>query len=141
MKTRLVHQLLTLLLATPLAPDVRAQPTAQTTTTFTYQGKLTDNGSPATGFYDMKFRLYDKNGINGDYGVQKGAEFDTNGVLLANGLFTVKLDFGSTPFTGQQLWLEIDAAKQNTGAYVTLTPRTEVTPAPHAIYSQIAGKL
>lgn len=29
------------------------------TTAFTYQGKLTDSGTPASGTYDMQFKLFD----------------------------------------------------------------------------------
>jgi hypothetical protein len=32
---------------------------AQSQTAFTYQGQLTDNGSPANGLYDFTFQLFD----------------------------------------------------------------------------------
>ena len=47
----LLYVALVLLLA---ASAARAQ-----TTTFTYQGKLTDGGTPANGSYDLQFTLWD----------------------------------------------------------------------------------
>ena len=32
-------------------------------TAFTYQGRLTDNGNPATGNYDLRFAVYDANTV------------------------------------------------------------------------------
>ena len=139
MKTRLSHWLLALSLATSLVHSVRGQ-----TTEFTYQGKLTDNGNTPTGTYDFKFRLYDEKGA------PQGNEFARGGVRVEKGVFSTKVNFGAAPFifsgsqgTVEQRWLEI--AVKETGqpdtSYVTLSPRTEVTPAPHAIYSQVASKL
>ena len=139
MKTRLSHWLLALSLATSLVHSVRGQ-----TTEFTYQGKLTDNGNTPTGTYDFKFRLYDEKGA------PQGNEFARGGVRVEKGVFSTKVNFGAGPFifsgsqgTVEQRWLEI--AVKETGqpdtSYVTLSPRTEVTPAPHAIYSQVASKL
>ena len=34
---------------------------AQQTTSFTYQGRLTDGGNPANGNYDLQFGLWDTN--------------------------------------------------------------------------------
>src|SRR5262245_57845789 len=140
MKTGLIRLFLPLLLVTPLAPNVRAQTTAQPTTAFTYQGKLADNGAPANGNYDLNFRLYN------EYGEKFPREVSKPGVHVVNGLFSVNLDFTSAPFTdstafrGVQRWLEIDVA-QGGAAPVTLTPWTEITPAPRAISAQTAGSL
>src|SRR6266545_2713826 len=72
------------------------------TTTFTYQGRLTDSGSTANGSYDLKFRLYDA----ATGGAQIGGEYASPGVSVAHGLFTIPLDFGSGPFSGSRRWLE-----------------------------------
>ena len=37
----------------------RVESATALTTTFTYQGRLTDGGSPANGAYDLRFILYD----------------------------------------------------------------------------------
>ena len=54
MKTRLVFLIAALLVLLGHAPPTFAQGTA-----FTYQGRLTDNGAPATGIYDLRFAIYD----------------------------------------------------------------------------------
>ncbi|HYX28133.1 MAG TPA: hypothetical protein VE863_06170, partial [Pyrinomonadaceae bacterium] len=45
-------------LAISLLLAIAATAAAQTNT-FTYQGKLQDNGSPASGAYDMQFKIFD----------------------------------------------------------------------------------
>src|SRR5690348_9449639 len=103
MKTRFRNLLLPLLVAIPLANNVGAQ-TVPPRTAFTYQGRL--SGSPNK-TYDLRFRLYDESGT------KIGADFSTNGVQTINDVVTVKLDFGSDPFTqyaapNVQRWLEMD---------------------------------
>ena len=122
-----------------------AQATAQTTA-FTYQGKLTDDCCPATGLYDLTFRVFDNAGP-GTTG-QQGIAVSKNAVPVTNGLFTVTLDFDfpgdpiSFVFTGPRRWLQIDARANNVGqTFVTLLPRTELTPLPYAIYAQTAGRV
>src|SRR2546427_305320 len=78
------------------------QASAQTTA-FTYQGKLTDSGSPATGLYDLLFRLFD----TPTEGNMLGYVISMH-TPVTNGLFTVSLDFGSGPFTGPRRWMETD---------------------------------
>jgi len=100
-------------------------------TGFTYQGRLTDNGSPADGHYDLRFRLYDAD-INGNL---LGTVW-ANDVLVSGGLFTILLDFGSDPFRGEARWLEI--AVRPTGSPdppVRLDPRQELTASAYALYA------
>src|SRR3989442_458715 len=59
------------------------------TTGFTYQGRLTDGGTPANGNYDLQFALFDS--LSG--GTQVGSTQNINTVLVSNGVFTVSLDF------------------------------------------------
>ena len=106
-------------------------------TTFTYQGRLTDGGIPATGSYDMDFALYDASTAGTLVGASPTITPAPVGVM--NGLFTVTLDFGGT-FAGKARWLEI-AVRPNgsTAAYTVLSPRQLLTPAPQAIYALSAG--
>jgi hypothetical protein len=60
-------------------------------TAFTYQGSLTDGGSPANGTYDLKFMLYS----SGSGGNALSGPITNSPVGVTNGLFTVDLDFGS----------------------------------------------
>ncbi len=108
--------------------DVGAQ--AVVGTGFTYQGRLTDGGSPASGQYDFQFKLYDVSGGGSPIGaVSKG------NVTVTEGLFTVKLDFGSV-FDGTAFWLDTGVRPgSSSGAYTTLTPRQPLTPTPYALYA------
>src|SRR5947199_8062126 len=80
------------------------QAAAQGTTAFTYQGQLRDSGTNANGTYTMTFKLYDA--ISG--GIQIGNDIPTS-PTLANGLFSVNLDFGAGAFNGTGRWLDITA--------------------------------
>lgn len=92
------------------------------TTAFTYQGQLKDGGSPANGAYDLTFRLFDAD-ANGN---QIGADVSLAATTVADGLFTVALDFGAGMFDGSPRWLEIEV---NT---IVLTPRQPITSTPYS---------
>ena len=97
---------------------------------FTYQGRLTDGGSPANGTYDFKFDLYDT--ATGDG--QVGATDLVEDQAVSDGLFTVELDFGHAVFPAYRCWLEIGVrAGTSDGAYTTLSPRQPLTAAPYAL--------
>ena len=120
------------LLAEPPRPGTASEASAQTAlgTTFTYQGQLTDGGSPADGTYDFEFRLYD----DPDTGAQVGDTVTVDDKTVTDGLFTVELDFGNDAFTGDARYLEIGVRPGgSTGAYTTLLPRQALTPAPYAL--------
>jgi hypothetical protein len=99
-------------------------------TGFTYQGRLTENGNPASGAYDFEFRLYDAASV----GNQIGGTVTSNDVPVTNGTFTALLDFGANAFTGEARWLEVAVRPGAAmGAYTTLAPRQPITPAPYAL--------
>jgi hypothetical protein len=97
-------------------------------TAFTYQGRLTSNGAPANGFFDLTFSLW--NAAAGPS--QLGSTLTNNTVAVSNGVFTVALDFGNE-FPGAGRWLEIGVRSNATGAFALLVPRQPVTSAPYAI--------
>lgn len=106
------------------------------TTTFTYQGKLTDTGNPPTGTYQMEFSMYDA--LAG--GTQFGATIPNNSVTVAQGIFSVRLDFGSEGFTGADRFLQI-AVRRNAGeSFVTLNPRQQITSSPYSIRTLSAAR-
>jgi hypothetical protein len=107
---------------------------AQSSTAFTYQGFLRDNGQPANGVYDLRFALFDSE-VGGN---QIGSVVFVNNVTVADGLFTVEVDFGAAPFnTGARLWIEIGVRPGGrAGGHSLLSPRIELTPVPYAIYAQ-----
>ena len=70
---------------------------------FTYQGRLTDGGAPASGVYDLEFQLFDASAG----GSQIGSTQLKDDVSVAEGFFTVTLDFGAAAFAGNARWLSI----------------------------------
>lgn len=103
-------------------------------TAFTYQGRLNDNKSAADGFYDFQFRLYNDPSI--ELGRQTGDDIYVSDVDVLGGYFTVKLDFGSSVFDGQDRWLEIGIRPgEFEDEYTLLSPRQAITPAPYALYA------
>lgn len=109
--------------AAPTAPE------ANVGTSFTYQGYLEDNGSLANGTYDFQFKLFDA--LNG--GAQVGSTVVADNVSVSDGTFSAKLSFGASAFGGGARWLEILVRPDGGGAYTTLSPRQELTPAPYAL--------
>src|SRR5256885_2334413 len=101
------------------------------TSSFTYQGRLTDGGTAANGNYDVQFALFDS--LSG--GTQVGSTQTLNTVAVSNGVFTVSLDFGTTSFNGANRFLEISARPSGGGSFTLLTPRQQVTATPYAIRS------
>lgn len=125
-------QILCCLLAASAVASASAAPLG---TAFTYQGRLTDNGTPATGLYDLQFLFFDALTA----GNQQGVTLQRSGVGVTNGLFTATLDFGPDIFTGMALWLELRVSPANAGNYSTLAPRQALTPAPYAIWAANAS--
>src|SRR3989454_3521113 len=119
--------LFTIVLAMSLgATTARAQ-----TSSFTYQGRLTDGGTPANGNYDLQFVLFDS--LSG--GAQVGSTQTLNTVAVSNGVFTVSLDFGANAFTGASRFLEISARPSGGGSFTLLSPRQQITSTPYALRS------
>ena len=113
MKTTTLFLLATLLW--PEAEGLFGQDTA-----FTYQGLLTDNGNPAQGTYDLRFRLYD----DVTFGSQVGVDVMVAPAGVSNGLFTVLLDFGASAFNGAACWLYIGVRTNGSVAtHTSLAPR------------------
>lgn len=104
-------------------------------TAFSYQGQLTVAGLPANGSYDMEFALF--NAASG--GAQVGGSVTNLATALTNGLFTVALDFGPTPYSGQPLWLQIAISPAGSNAYTALLPLQPLTSTPYAVQSLNAG--
>lgn len=98
------------------------------TTEFVYQGQLQNLGTPANGSFDFEFLLFDTPaGPN-----QVGPLLMRNGIIVASGGFSVKLDFGSS-FPGPARFIEIHVRQTGGGAFTPLTPRQLVGSAPYSI--------
>jgi len=110
--------------------SARAQGTA-----FTYQGRLTDNGSAANGNYDLRFTIYD----SVTSGTVIAGPITNSLTSLDNGLFNVTLDFGANVFDGSARWLEIAVQTNGAFPFTPLTPRQPVTPTPYALFAPNAA--
>jgi hypothetical protein len=131
-----------LLLAVTVLAISGADAFAQSTA-FTYQGKLQDNQTPANGTYDLRFRLFDA----ASGGTQLGSTLCQDDVAVADGVFTVQLDFGSQFATTGDRYLEIEV-RNDTGldcgsaaGFVVLAPRQQLTGTPFAIHANAAFRL
>lgn len=109
------------------------------TNSFTYQGRLTDGTLPASGTYEMQFKVFDA-AVAGNplpQGTPVTLNFTvagTNPVTVSNGAFTVQLNFGTSVFTGADRWLEISARKpSDPPGFTLLTPRQPITSSPYSI--------
>jgi len=91
---------------------------------FTYQGRLSENGQPANGTYDLSFTLYDDAGAGQAVGTP---QFEPQ-FPVVDGVFTTSLAFPGV-FTGTQLWLEVGVNGQ------PLLPRRPVSTTPVAQYA------
>ena len=61
-------------------------------------------------------------------------------VTVNDGVFSIELDFGTSPFAGNQIWLEIGVRDgTRVGGYTGLLPRQKLTPAPHALHAEIVA--
>src|ERR1035437_355680 len=100
------------------------------TTEFTYQGSLKDGASPANGSYDFEFVLYDA--LTG--GSQDGATLSRPGVVVTNGIFAVRLDFGNQ-FPGSARFFETHVRLTGQPGFTPLTPRQSVSSAPYNVKS------
>lgn len=109
-----------------------AQAISAQTTEFTYQGKLSDAGTPSPN-YDFEFRLF---------GVETGgaslAVRQKFAVPVSSGAFTVKLDFGAGVFDGSNRWLEIAVKRPNETIYTVLAPRQPINSTPYSVKSKTA---
>ncbi|MBO6513029.1 MAG: tail fiber domain-containing protein [Phycisphaerales bacterium] len=105
---------------------------AQTSTTFTYQGELSDAGDPAQGLYEFQVRLLDS------IGTQIGTT-QTPIADVVDGRFTINLDFGAAAFTADYREIEISVRSvMDAGAFTTLTPNQPITSTPVAQFA-LAG--
>jgi hypothetical protein len=112
---------------------------ANATAQITYQGRLDEGGSPASGAYDLRFRLY-ADAVSGS----PIGEVCLDNVDVTDGLFTVSLQFGN-PFDGTTRFLEVlvrpDQGQDCTSiaGFTFLGARQPLTFAPMALFAQQAA--
>jgi len=102
-------------------------------TAFSYQGSLErPAGTPLDGVScDFRFGLWNAPAGGSQQGVSPQTKI---GVAVTAGVFTVPdLDFGTGAINGAARWLEIEVQCPPDVGFTLLSPRVELTPAPHAI--------
>lgn len=114
-------------------------PTLQACGTITYQGRLSDAGTPANGQYDLQFQAFDTE----TGGTAQSELLTLENVTVTNGVFTVPLKFGATltsnyDFRFLAIGVRAGSATGN-DPFTLLTPRQPLTPAPYAVNAQYAS--
>lgn len=110
---------------------------AQTTTSiFSYQGSLVDNGSGVNADRArFVFELWD----SAVGGRRIGSDVVVYPVVVVEGVFTAYLDFGEEAFDGTARYLRIGVDAIGGTQYVWLDPRQPVTAAPFAVHALHGG--
>lgn len=112
-----------------------ALPVQAQTTAFNFQGRLSNLGLPVNGQHDLRFSVY---------GSQAGADLvsgpiTVSPVVVKNGIFNCRLDFGEQVFNGSARWLDISVRPTGTATFTNLSPRVELTSAPYAVRAKEAA--
>jgi len=101
------------------------------TTAFIYQGSLKDGPNVANGNYDFEFKLFDA----ASAGSQQGSTIQRLNVTVANGIFTVSLDFGAGTLPGDNRFLDIAVRTSGEPSFTPFSPRQRVASVPYAVRS------
>lgn len=99
---------------------------------FTFQGRLDIDGVPANGAFDFRFSLHSDPVADTPAG--SVPVLSTEGVQVANGVFTVLLDFGDGAFDGNARWLQVEV-EQGADVFVLVGSRQELTATPYALWA------
>lgn len=103
---------------------------------FTYQGRLMDLGNPANGVYDLQFRLFNAPVPPGS---QLGSTMLHEDREVADGYFTVLIDFGVSVFDGQDRYLQVEVRPGTSiqpEDFIALLPRVRITACPYSLQTR-----
>ncbi|MFK8012968.1 MAG: tail fiber domain-containing protein [Marinicellaceae bacterium] len=121
MKTKLISLILLMLTCINIQATVDS--------TFTYQGELTDSGSPAQGTYDITINAFDNDSASGT-ALSSSVHTD---ISVNAGLFTIQeVDLGSMIYDGMDLWLQIQVKKSAEASFTALSPLQKMRSVPYA---------
>ncbi len=107
-------------------------------TAFTYQGFLEKAGAPVSATCQLRSWLHDA-AIGGN--VRGNSPQIASNVPVEAGGFTAVMDFGVDSLDGTARWLAIEVQCPGDADYVMLSPRVELTPAPHSVRAVEAAAL
>lgn len=101
-------------------------------TAFTYQGRLSVDGTNVNGVFDFTFSLFDSP-TNGN---QVGDTITNVLTPVTAGRFTVPLDFGVGAFDGTPLWLQLGVRPGGSNVnFTALNPNQALTATPYALFA------
>ncbi|RME98821.1 MAG: hypothetical protein D6768_16440 [Chloroflexi bacterium] len=127
--SNLMLQLGLLLLTFPLVVQ------AQSSTAFSYQGRLRSGTEYVTGTCSFDFSLFDA----AAGGNQLGTTVSKTGISVTDGYFSVMLDFGDV-FNGVARYLQVSNVNcGNPGDPVNLSGRVEIGVTPYVMYATAAN--
>jgi hypothetical protein len=101
--------------------------------TFTYQGRLLEDGQPVSGTYDFIVTIWDSS-IPMANQVATCLTTTTESILIEDGIFTLYLvpdQPMNEVFSGQERWIEIEVSPAGANTYTTLG-RQPIAPTPYA---------
>ncbi len=113
-------------------------PTEPMPTAMTYQGVLAAGGTPINGNANVRFTLCNSATLSTAISAM-AAPVTRSLTGIQNGLVTTTLDFGPAIDAAQARWLNIEVESPPGSGYVTLSPRTAITPTPQARVAQLAA--
>ena len=99
------------------------------TTSFTFQRTLPNEITPATGTFEMEFRLFDA----ATNGMQIGTTVTIADVAVKNRAFAVPLDFGAAAFPGADRFVEISVRRWSDEPFTVIATRPQILSVPYAI--------
>lgn len=103
---------------------------------FTYQGELRQSGIPANGEFDFEFQPF--NALSA--GTATAPAQIIENVQVANGVFSVELDFGLQTFVGDKVWLAVGVREgASSGGFTGLLPRQALNATPYALHSEMVA--
>jgi len=114
------------------AGPLTGQVQTATGSTFTYQGRLLDNGQPVDGMLcQFLFTLWDAESGGNDL-ITRDAT-----AVLHQGYFSVEMDFGQDAFTGEPRWISVGVrCPAYQGQWQALQGRIAVNPTPYAMVAE-----
>ena len=117
----------------PFMLAVAANGAPPSSTAFTYQGQLKQDGVPVNDACDFAFSLWDGDN-DPDPGTQVGSTIPLT-IAVGQGLFQTQLDFGASAFNSETRWLQVDVCCSSPcgPAFSSLAPRHAITPAPRSL--------